>query len=121
MNKRIKKKQSRLKPLKIGDNVYTREYIRDLNKACIGNMNILYLYHQIKELKLTRPRVKSLINYIYKNRMHMRQQSYQHLKFARRLQCMTSSDTSTAPKVISCGRTIRYNSSTFIRFVNDNE
>lgn len=62
MNKRIKKKRSRLKPLKIGDNVYTREYIRDLNKACIGNMNILYLYHQIKELKLTRPRVKSLIN-----------------------------------------------------------
>jgi hypothetical protein len=121
MNKRIKKKQSRLKPLKIGDNVYTREYIRDLNKVCIGHMNVLHLYHQIKEPKLVRPRVKSLINYIYKNRMHIQQRPYQHLKFARRLQCMTSSDTSTAPKVISGERTMRYNSSTFIRFVNDNE
>lgn len=121
MNKRIKKKQSRLKPLKIGDNVYTREYIRALNKTYIGHMNVLCLYHQIKEPKLVRPRVKSLINYIYKNRMHIQQRSYQHLKFARRLQCMTSSDTSTTQKIISGGRTMRYNSSTFIRFVNDNE
>lgn len=39
MNKRIKKKRARLSPLKIGEHVYSHEYIRDINEEVYTNGN----------------------------------------------------------------------------------
>lgn len=119
-NRRIKKKRRKLRDLHIGDHVYKRKDIMLINKANIGYMNAVALYQQIKDPRLTRPRVKALINYIYKNRTK-RNLSYKHLKFARHLEpkpeflCLNT-NTSTKPKIISGGKTIKYGSSTFIRF-----
>jgi len=108
MNKRIKKKRAKLGDCHIGDHVYTRKEITMINKAYIGYMNVRALYYNIKDPKLTRPRVKSLINYIYKNRMKYYKRipsSFKYLRFARHL---NESDT------IPGGKTMKYNSSTFI-------
>jgi hypothetical protein len=88
MNKRIKKKRMKLRNLRIGDRIYTHKEIAMINKAHIGFLGLVYSYDKIKEPKLSRPRVKALINYIYKNRMkHYKQHplSYKHLRFARHL------------------------------------
>lgn len=85
MNKRIKKKRAKLGDYHIGDHVYNRKDIVMINKSNIGRMYVRYLYYTIKEPKLTRPRVKSLINYIYKNRMKHAYLSFKHLRFARHL------------------------------------
>lgn len=85
MNKRIKKKREKLRAYHIGDHIYTRKEIVMINRANIGYMNACALYRKIKEPKLTRPRVKALINYIYKNRMKHVMQSFKHLRFARHL------------------------------------
>ncbi len=69
MNKRIRKKRRKLRSIRVGDHVYTYKEIVMVNKAEIGYMNMRLLYPKIKRLKLTRPRVRLLINYIYKNRM----------------------------------------------------
>lgn len=69
MNKRIKKKRRKLRVIRVGDHVYTHKEIVMVNKVNIGFMNTLALYQKIKDYKLIRPRVKALINYIYKNRM----------------------------------------------------
>lgn len=91
MNKRIKKKRKKLKDYRIGDHIYTHKEIEMNNKANIGYMNTVNLYRKIKEPKLTRPRVRALINYIYKNRMKYYKQdqdqylSYKHLSFTKSL------------------------------------
>ena len=69
MNKRQIKKRKKLGPFRIGDRVYTAKEIMKVNKAHIGYMNIRLLYPNIKNPKITRPRMRSLINYIYKNRI----------------------------------------------------
>lgn len=126
MNKRIEKKRAQTSPLKIGEHVYSREYIRDLNKTNIGFINCVALYQHIKDPKISRPRIKSLMNYIYKNR-ERHYLSYKHLKFARHLKpkpeymisTSTMSNTSTMPKIILGGESIKYNSSTYIRFTEE--
>lgn len=69
MNKRIRKKRRKLRSISVGNHAYTHKEIERINKAHIGYMNIRLLYPKIKKPKLTRPRVRLLINYIYKNRM----------------------------------------------------
>ena len=105
MNKRIKKKRIKLRDLRIGDRVYTHKEIASINKEFIGFLNMSYLYNKIKEPKFTRPRMKSLINYIYKNRMkHYKQNplsyKYKYLRFARHL---NEPDTITGGKAMKCG------------------
>lgn len=85
MNKRIKKKREKLKSYRVGDHIYTRKEIVMINKANIGYLNTLALCRQIKKPKLTRPRMKALINYIYKNRMRNVMWSLKHLRAPRRV------------------------------------
>ena len=108
MNKRIRKKRAKLGDYHIGDHIYTRKEITMINKSHIGYMGVRVLYYKIKEPKLTRPRVKALINHIYKNRMKYYKQSllsYEHHRFARHL---------NEPDTIPGGKKMKYNSSTFI-------
>ena len=122
MNKRIKKKRKKLKDYRIGDHIYTHKEIDMINKTNIGYMNAVNLYRKIKESKLTRGRVRALINYIYKNRMKY----YKHI-FASRVvtandifnyrTSMTSDFTKKVknkPGFIPGGKKVKYNSSTFI-------
>ena len=69
MNKRQIKKRKKVGSFRIGDRVYTVKEIARVNKAHIGYMNMRLLYPNIKNPKITRPRMRSLINYIYKNRI----------------------------------------------------
>lgn len=126
MNKRIKKKRARLSPLKIGEHVYSREYIRDINRANIGFMCCVALYQHIKDPKISRPRVRSLINYIYKNRRHYL--SYKHLRFARHLkpkdEFILTKPPAITPEhrtIITDGEAINYNSSAYIQFTEEDK
>lgn len=89
MNKRIKKKREKLRLHRIGDHVYTHKGLVMFGKVHIGYVNAIELYHKIKNPKLTRPRVKALVNYVYKNRMERIARcgglSFKHLRFARHL------------------------------------
>lgn len=69
MNKRIKKKREKLRVYRVGDRVYTHKGLVMFGKARIGYTNAIELYRKIENPKLTRPRVKALINYVYKDRM----------------------------------------------------
>lgn len=71
MNNRIKKKQMKLKPIKVGNTTYDRKSISEFNKLRIGFINIRYLYSKIKPPlpKWSRARTSGLMNYIYKNRI----------------------------------------------------
>ena len=94
MNKRIKKKRMKLGDMHIGDHIYTRKEIMMINKAHLGYMNMRLLYPQIEKPKITRPRTKSLINYIYKNRIkYAKTRSFKHLRFARHLNELNHTDT----------------------------
>lgn len=94
MNKRIKKKQMRLKCFKVGDTTYDRKRISEFNKLHIGYMNMLYLRSKMKEIpKRSQPRMRGLMNYIYKNRMRL-YKTYDHRRFA------TSLDTIYRPKTM---------------------
>jgi hypothetical protein len=83
MNKRIKKKQMRLKRFKVGDTIYDRKKVSEFNKLNMGLMNILSLYSKIKVPlpKWSQPRINGLMNYIYKNRMRLHK-TYEHHRFA---------------------------------------
>ena len=109
MNKRIRKKRAKLGDYHIGDHVYNRKDIVMINKANIGRMYVRYLYYTIKEPKLTRPRVKSLINHIYKNRMKHAYLSFKHLRFARHL-----NEPNSNTKTIPGGKKMKYASSAFV-------
>lgn len=85
MNKRIKKKQMKLKDFKVGDTIYDRKRVSEFNKLHIGFMNRRCLYSKMKEIpKRSQPRMRGLMNYIYKNRMHS-YKTYEHRRFARLL------------------------------------
>ncbi len=84
MNKRIKKKQMKLKPIKVGNTVYNRKQISEFNKLRIGFINIRYLYSKIKPPlpKWSRARTSGLMNYIYKNRMRLhKKKTHTHRRF----------------------------------------
>lgn len=94
MNKRIKKKRMKLKRFKVGDTIYDRKRISEFNKLYIGFMNRRCLYSKMKEIpKRSQPRMRGLMNYIYKNRMRLHK-TYKHHRFA------TSLDTASKPKTI---------------------
>ena len=114
MNKRIKKKRAQTSPLKIGDHVYSREYIRDINRANIGFMNCVALYRHIKDPKISRPRIRSLINYIYKNReTHLKPKD----KFIFQKPVMISERRT----IITGGKPIKHGSSAYIRFTEEDK
>lgn len=119
MNKRIRKKRAKLADIRIGDHVYTRKELK-IHHMVIICRGLITLYHQIKNPKIIKPRVKALVNYIYKDRTKKYQHlSYKHLKFARHLEPkpeFVMSNTSTMPKIIPGGKTMKYGSSTFIKF-----
>ena len=119
MNKRIRKKRRKRANLYIGDHMYTREELKIHHMVIIAR-GLITLYHQIKNPKIIKPRVKALVNYIYKDRTKKYQHlSYKHLKFARHLEPkpeFVMSNTSTMPKIIPGGKTMKYGSSTFIKF-----
>ena len=73
MNKRIKKKQMKLKRFKVGDTIYDRKKVSEFNKLNMGLMNILSLYSKIKVPlpKWSIPRINGLMNYIFKNRIRL--------------------------------------------------
>lgn len=89
MNKRIRKKRQKLRVYRIGDHVYTHKELVMFGKAHIGYLNAIELYRKIKNPKITRPRMRALVNYVYKNRMeHITRSgglSFKHLRFARHL------------------------------------
>ncbi len=123
MNKRIRKKRAKRANIYIGDRMYTREELKIHHMVIIAR-GLITLYSQIKNPKIIKPRVKALVNYIYKDRTKKYQHlSYKHLKFARHLKPKPEfimSNTSTMPKVIAGGKTMKYNSSTFIQFGGNN-
>lgn len=134
MNRRIRKKREKLRSYRVGDHIYTHKEIAMINKAHIGYINARDLYHKIKEPKLTRPRVKSLINHIYKNRMKyaMNLRFARHLFASRRVtandifnyrRSMTSDFTRylNEPDTIPGGKKMKYNSSAYIRFAEDDK
>lgn len=65
MNKRIRKKQRKLKSRQIGDNTYTYNDIRIIQDSYISRY-ILFPIFFGKGYKLTRPKIRRLINYIRK-------------------------------------------------------
>lgn len=69
MNKRMRKKREKLRVYRVGDRVYTHKGLVMFGKERIGYVNAIELYHKIENPKLTRPRVKALVNYVYKHRM----------------------------------------------------
>lgn len=69
MNKRIRKKRRKLRSICVLDRVYTHKEIERVHKLHIGYVSMRILYPKIKNPKLTRPRTRSLINYIYRNGM----------------------------------------------------
>lgn len=123
MNKRIRKKRRKRANIYIGDHMYTREELKIHHMVIIAR-GLITLYSQIKNPKIIKPRVKALVNYIYKDRTRKYNHlSYKHLKFARHLKPkpeFVMSNTSTMPKIISGGKTMKYNSSTFIQFGGNN-
>lgn len=66
MNKRQMKKRRKLRSISVEDRAYTHKEIERINKLHIRYMCTRLLYPKIKRPKLTRPRVRLLINYIYK-------------------------------------------------------
>ena len=94
MNKRIKKKQMKLKRFKVGDTIYDRKKVSEFNKLHIGFMNRLCLYSKMKEIpKRSQPRMRGLMNYIYKHRMRL-YPTYEYRGLVSPL------DTSNKPKTI---------------------
>lgn len=94
MNKRIKKKQMKLKRFKVGDTIYDRKKISEFNKLHIGFMNRRCLYSKMKEIpKRSQPRMRGLMNYIYKNRMRL-YPAYEYHGL------VSSLDTASKPKTI---------------------
>jgi hypothetical protein len=95
MNKRIKKKQMRLKRFKVGDTIYDRKKVSEFNKLNMGLMNILSLYSKIKVPlpKWSQSRINGLMNYIYKNRMRL-YPAYEYHGL------VSSLDTASKPKTI---------------------
>lgn len=86
MNKRIKNKREKLRVYRVGKRVYTHKGLVMFGKARIGYTNAIELYRKIENPKLTRPRVKALINYIYKNRMkYYTKHMYDYLRLVRHL------------------------------------
>lgn len=92
MNKRIKKKRQKLRVYRAGDHAYThKELVMLFGKARIGYITAFEIYRKIENPKLTRPRVKTLVNYVYKNHMESIARSgdiylpFKHLRFARHL------------------------------------
>lgn len=67
MNKRMKKKREKLRVYRVGNRVYTYKGLVMSGKAHVGYHTAILLYRQIKNPKLTRPRLKALVNYVYKN------------------------------------------------------
>lgn len=86
MNKRIKKKQMKLKRFKVGDTIYDRKKVSEFNKLNMGLMTILRLHSHFKGPlpKWSQPRINGLMNYIFKNRRHL-YTSYSYRRFARSL------------------------------------
>lgn len=97
MNKRIKKKREKLRVYRVGDHVYTHKKLVMFGKARIGYTNAIVLYQKIENPKLTRPRVKALVNYVYKNHMERMARSggmpFRFLRFARHLNELTRGTT----------------------------
>lgn len=92
MNKRIKKKRKTLRVYSAGDHAYThKELVMLFGKARIGYITAFEIYRKIENPKLTRPRVKTLVNYVYRNHMESITRSgdiylpFKHLRFARHL------------------------------------
>jgi hypothetical protein len=69
MNKRQMKKRRKLRSISVGDHTYTHKEIEMVDKLHIRYTSMHLFYPKIKRPKLTRPRVKALINYLYKNKM----------------------------------------------------
>ena len=67
MNKRIKKKRMKLDNRVIGDHVYSVKTLRAYRMFLISRTYTVELYRQIKNPKITRSRIKALVNYLYKH------------------------------------------------------
>jgi len=111
MNKRIKKKRTRLRPRCIGNNVYTREEIE------LIIMNNLFRHWLIPRMYFTsldpnkngvhvwrKRNIKRALKYMYKHRNQYL--SYKHLKFARHLKPKDEFILQKPPAIISEHRTI---------------
>jgi hypothetical protein len=92
MNKRIKKKRETLRVYRVGNRVYTHKRLVMLfGKARIGYITAFEIYRKIGNPKLIRPRVKTLVNYVYKKHAESIARSgdiylpFKHLRFARHL------------------------------------
>ena len=92
MNKRQMKKRRKLRVYSAGDRAYThKELVMLFGKARIGYITAFEIYRKIENPKLMRPRVKTLVNYVYKNHMESIARSgdiylpFKHLRFARHL------------------------------------
>ena len=101
MNKRIKKKQRKLKR-QIGDNIYTYNDIKIIQDSYIARYIVFPIFFG-KGYKLTRPKIRRLINSIRKK--HRTYPCYQIKKE------YTLTDQ---PKMIPGGEHIIYPSSIFI-------
>lgn len=95
----------RLKRFKVGDTIYDRKKISEINKLHIGFMNRLCLYSKMKEIpKRSQPRMRGLMNYIYKNRMRLHK-TYNHLRFATSLDITSNTLVHTPIPIVATEHT----------------
>lgn len=111
MNKRIKKKRARLNPIRIGNNVYTREEIDIIiqHDMLTQWMMLRRYYTSIDPNKngihvWQKRNIKRALKYMYKHRN--RYLSYKHLKFARLLKPKDEFILQKPPVIIVEHRTI---------------
>lgn len=110
----------KLKPIKVGDTTYDRKRISEVNKLYMGFMNRMCLYSKMKEIpKRSQPRMRGLMNYIYKNRMCLHK-TYNHLSFATSLDITSNTLVHTPIPIVTTEHTdITY--SPIIRKEDENE
>jgi hypothetical protein len=130
MNKRIKKKRTRLSPLKTGYNVYTQEEIKVIIMSVLLKVHLLpRIYaasldpNKSNVCVWKKKNIKRALKYMYKHRNQYL--SYNHLRFPTtsnqkpEYMMYTSTSTSTMPKIITGGKSIKYKSSTYIQFTEE--
>lgn len=105
MNKRIRKKKSRHK-LRVGAKVYNIGYPRYFTDYAILTVIILPMIEP-HDIRISRPRMKGLINFIRKRRRLLDPSPYKTFIMSKAFMMRTS------PKII-VGEHRRYESSTFI-------
>ena len=117
MNKRIRKKKSKMHGFHLGDHVYCREYMdyrlrRDLLRYyLIPRWKTVF---KSDTIKLCKTNMKRALNQCVKDASHEQYFSHKHLRFARHLEVKPEFKYPESPPPILGGEAIEYASSAFV-------